>query len=393
MKIALVSPYDFSYPGGVVRHITSLEYHFTRMGHVVKIIAPASSPVTGYGDRFIPIGKPRPIPASGSIARITISLTLAKKVKEVLARENFDIVHLHEPLCPTLCTTVLRKSKTTNIGTFHAAESKPSYRWTKPVLMNGLYKKWFKKLDGRIAVSKPARDFINKHFPASYNIIPNGVELEHFSQEVAPLEEFQDGKINILFLGRAEKRKGLEYLLKAYQLIKPDHPDCRLIVVSPKTRARRKYEKQVSEANLQDVVFVDGRSVTDKEKPRYYRTADIFCAPSTGHESQGVVLLEAMATGKPVVASNISGYASVVTNEVEGLLVPPKQEVPLAQAVTRLMQDAPLRRQMGERGRAKAADYGWEQISRKVMDYYIKILMNKTKQETLNSKPTALPDS
>ena len=259
--------------------------------------------------------------------------------------------------------------------------------------MNGLYKKWFKKLDGRIAVSKPARDFINKHFPASYNIIPNGVELEHFSQEVAPLEEFQDGKINILFLGRAEKRKGLEYLLKAYQLIKPDHPDCRLIVVSPKTRARRKYEKQVSEANLQDVVFVDGRSVTDKEKPRYYRTADIFCAPSTGHESQGVVLLEAMATGKPVVASNISGYASVVTNEVEGLLVPPKQEVPLAQAVTRLMQDAPLRRQMGERGRAKAADYGWEQISRKVMDYYIKILMNKTKQETLNSKPTALPDS
>jgi phosphatidylinositol alpha-mannosyltransferase len=108
MKIALVSPYDFSYPGGVGRHIASLEYHFTRMGHEVKIIAPASSPVTGYEGRFIAIGKPRAIPTSGSIARITISFTLANKVREVLEAEKFDIVHLHEPLAPTLCTTVLR---------------------------------------------------------------------------------------------------------------------------------------------------------------------------------------------------------------------------------------------------------------------------------------------
>ncbi len=134
MKIALVSPYDFSYPGGVVRHISNLEYYFTRMGHIVKIIAPASSPVDGYGDRFIAIGKPRPIPTSGSIARITISFTLTNKVKEVLEKEKFDIIHLHEPLAPTLCTTVLRLSKTVNIGTFHATESRPSYRWTKPFL-------------------------------------------------------------------------------------------------------------------------------------------------------------------------------------------------------------------------------------------------------------------
>lgn len=375
MKIGLVSPYDFSYPGGVVNHISNLEYYFTRMGHTVKIIAPASAPVNGYGDRFIAIGKPRPIPTSGSIARITISFTLADRVKEVLEREKFDILHLHEPLAPTLGFTVLRVSNTINIGTFHAAESRPSYRWTKPLLVSRLYKKWFKKLDGRIAVSKPARDFINKFYPASYEIIPNGVDLERYSPAIPPLPEFKDGKTNILFLGRTEKRKGLEYLLKAYGLIKPDFPDCRLIVVSPDTPSRKKYENQVSEAGLQDVVFVG--DVTDKEKPRYYSTADIFCSPATGHESQGIVLLEAMASGKPIIASNISGYATVITTGSEGLLVPPKQEVPLAQAISSLMRDKTCRCRMGEKGRAKSAGYGWERVSRRVMDYYIKVLMNK----------------
>jgi phosphatidyl-myo-inositol alpha-mannosyltransferase len=375
MKIALVSPYDFSYPGGVVQHITNLEYYFTRMGHVVKIIAPASKPVTGYGDRFISIGTPRPIPTSGSVARITISFTLTDKVKEVLEKEKFDIIHLHEPLAPTLCTTVLRLSKTTNIGTFHATESRPSYRWTKPFLMSGFYKKWFKKLNGRIAVSKPAANYINKHFPAVYDIIPNGIDQHHFSPNVVPLPEYQDGKINILFVGRLEKRKGLEYLLKAYRLIKPDCPDCRLIVVGPGTRTRKKYEKEVLEMGLTDVIFKG--SVDYDQLPRYYKTADIFVAPATGRESFGIVLLEAMATGKAVVASNIPGYASVITNGMEGLLVPPKQEVPLAQAITSLMHNPELRQKLGQKGLQTSARYGWDKVSRKVMDYYTKILISR----------------
>jgi phosphatidylinositol alpha-mannosyltransferase len=377
MKIALVSPYDFSYPGGVGRHIASLEYHFTRMGHEVKIIAPASSPVTGYEGRFIAIGKPRAIPTSGSIARITISFTLANKVREVLEAEKFDIVHLHEPLAPTLCTTVLRLSRSCNIGTFHAAEARPSYRWTKPFMMSRLFKKWFNRLDGRIAVSKPAADFINKHYPSTYHIIPNGIEVAHYSPDIAPLPQYLDGKLNLLFLGRAEKRKGLEYLLKAYALLKPDIPNCRLIVVSPETKSREKYEKQAAESGLGDIIFVNGRNVSDIEKPRYYSTADIYCAPATGHESFGIVLLEAMATGKPVVASNISGYASVITNGQEGLLVPPKQEVPLAQAIARLIKDPELGRTMGERGRIKSQNYGWDQIAVKVLDYYKTVLKNK----------------
>jgi phosphatidyl-myo-inositol alpha-mannosyltransferase len=375
MKIALVSPYDFSYPGGVVRHIISLENHFTRMGHSVKIIAPASKPVEDFGDRFIAIGKPRPIPTSGSIARITISLNLTEKVKQVLKDGNFDIIHLHEPLAPTLCTTVLRLSRTVNVGTFHASESRPSYRWTKLVFMSGLYKKWFRRLNGRIAVSKPARDFANRYFPCSYEIIPNGIEMERYNPAVPPLPQFKDGKTNILFVGRLEKRKGLEYLLKAYRLVKPDNPDCRLIIVGPGTRLRGKYMKMVSEANLEDVVFVGG--VDEYEKTRYYSTADIFCAPATGHESFGIVLLEAMATGKPVVASNIPGYASVITDGVEGLLVPPKQEVPLAQAISRLIRNKALGQEMGHRGMLKADNYSWEKVASRVMDYYKKILSGR----------------
>jgi phosphatidyl-myo-inositol alpha-mannosyltransferase len=375
MNIALVSPYDFSYPGGVVRHISNLESNFTRMGHVVKIIAPASSPVDGYGDRFIAIGKPRPIPTSGSIARVTISLTLASKVKEVLEKEKFDIIHLHEPLAPTLCTTVLRMSKTANVGTFHATESRPSYRWSKPFLMNGFFHKWFEKLDGRIAVSKPAMDFINKHFPSTYDIIPNGIDLKHFSPNVAPLPEFQDGKFNILFVSRIEKRKGLEYLLKAYKVIKPDNPDCRLIIVGPGTRMRSKYEKEIADSGLTDIIFTG--NVDYNMLPRYYSTADVFCAPATGHESFGIVLLEAMATGKAVIASNISGYASVISNNVDGLLVPPRQEVPLAQAIVALMKNKELRRQLGEMGRKKSYSFGWDRISQKVMDYYTRILISR----------------
>jgi phosphatidyl-myo-inositol alpha-mannosyltransferase len=375
MKIALVSPYDFSYPGGVVRHIISLEQYFTRMGHEVKIISPASSPVTGYGDRFIPIGKPRPIPASGSIARITISLNLRNQVKKVLEREKFDIVHLHEPLAPTFGPTVLSASRTVNIGTFHAAESKPSYRWTKAILMKGMYKRWFKKLNGRIAVSPPARDFINKHFPSTFTIIPNGIDLGHFRPDLEPMPQFMDGKFNILFVGRLEKRKGFEYLLKAYRLFKPDLPNCRLIVVGPGTRLRKTFEKDIRKLGIEDVVFAG--NVPYRDLPRYYRTADVFCAPATGRESFGIILLEAMATGRPVVASEISGYASVMTQEKEGILVPPKQEVPLAQAITRLLKDEALRSAMGLAGRVTAEKYGWERIGRQVLDFYSEILKSR----------------
>jgi len=378
MKIALVSPYDFAYPGGVTNHISSLEYYLTRMGHEVKVIAPASKAVTTFGDRFIPIGRPRSIPTSGSIVRVTISPWLSSRIKAVLDKESFDIIHLHEPLMPMLCTTVLRLSQTTNIGTFHAFAGRPSYSFAKPLAIRFL-RKWFRKLDGKIAVSKPAMEFVNKHLPGDYTIIPNGVDLAHFSPDVPPIDEFCDGKLNILFTGRLEKRKGANYLLKAYQRVKEEIPDSRLIIVGPGTRLRNKYEKHVKRHGLKDVVFIGYASYDDL--PRYYKTADIFCAPATGRESFGIVLLEAMAIGKPIVASNIEGYASLLTHGAEGLLVPPKDKEALAQALISLMTDESLRQQMGATGILKAKEYDWKYLTQRILDYYISILSQSPKKE------------
>jgi len=340
MKIALVSPYDFAYPGGVCNHISCLEQHFTRLGHEVKIVAPASKAISALGDRFIPVGSPRPVPVSGSIARITLSPWLSSRIKAVLKREHFDITHLHEPLMPMLCTTVLRLSDTPNIGTFHASGGKPWYSFGTPI-GKLLLKKWVNKLDGKIAVSPPAMKYVNAHFPGEYTIIPNGVDTKYFSPDVTPIEQFCDGKLNILFLGRMEKRKGLNYLLDAYQQVKQEIPNSRLLVVGPGIRLRHKYEKQVMRNGLADVVFIGYSSYQDL--PRYYKTADIVCSPATGRESFGIILLEAMAVGKPIVASDIEGYASVMTHGTEGLLVPSKNVKELAKALLSLMTDKTLR--------------------------------------------------
>lgn len=371
MKIALVSPYDFAHPGGVVNHISCLEQQFTRMGHEVKIIAPASKAIYTLGDRFIRIGTPRPIPVSGSIARITVSVRLESQINEVFEREKFDICHLHEPLMPTLCTTTLRLKHTPMVGTFHASGGKPWYTMFSPV-MKWYLDRWFRKLDGRIAVSKIALDYVNTFFPSDYTIIPNGIDTHHFNNHTTPIDTFKDGKLNILFVGRLEKRKGFDYLLKAYKLVKQEVPDCRLIAVGPGVRLRNKYEKRVKKSELADVVFTG--YATYRDLPRYYTTADIVCFPATGRESFGIVLLEAMAVGKPIVASDIGGYSSVLSDGVEGIAVPPRDAGKLAEAILKLGTDEKLRQQMGARGKPKAIQYDWPLIANRVLDFYTETL-------------------
>jgi len=371
MKIALVSPYDITHPGGVVNHILALNSQFTKMGHEVRVIAPASREIPDKDERLLPIGKARPFPVRGTTIRISMSLRLASKIKETLAREKFDIIHLHEPFMPMLCSAVLRFSDSANIGTFHACHGSPGYNFGWPISTYMLNRRQ-RKLVGKIAVSKPAMNYAIKYVPGFYNIIPNGIDLGHFSPDVSPIERFCDGKINILFVGRLEKRKGLNYLLKAYQQVKAKAPNTRLIVVGPGTRFRRKYEKYVRRKGLADVVFAG--MVSNDELPRYYKTADIFCSPAIGRESFGIILLEAMAVGKPIVASGIEGYASVVTHGREGLLVPPKDDKELAQALLSLISDEPLRRQMAAQGMLTAQNYDWAKVARRVLDYYIRIL-------------------
>jgi phosphatidylinositol alpha-mannosyltransferase len=371
MKIALVSPYDFAYPSGVGTHISCLEQQFTRMGHEVKIIAPASKAIYTVGDRFIRIGTPRPIPVSGSIARISVSVRLESQIKEVFEREKFDICHLHEPLMPMLCTTVLRLKRTPMVGTFHASGGKPWYTMFSPVAKWYL-DRWFRKLDGHIAVSQVALQYINTYFPADYTIIPNGIDTHRFNNHVPTIDNYIDGKFNILFVGRMEKRKGFDYLWKAYRLVKQEIPDCRLIAVGPGTRLLNKYQKRINRAGLNDVIFAG--YVPYGELPQYYKTADIVCFPNIGWESFGIVLLEAMSTGKPIVASAIDGFTSVLTDGVEGIAVPPRNVDKLAEAMLKLIKDKNLRQEMGARGKPRASQFDWSIIARRLMDFYTETL-------------------
>ena len=373
MKIVQVSPYDYVYPSGVNRHLFSLGENLTRMGHEVKYILPSSRPKDGSQNGNVTfIGRPIPIHASGSIVRSPISpwifysdfYNLCEKLEE----GKFDIVHMHEPLFPPLTTACLRYSRATNIGTFHASRSRSwGYWFWKPWL-----NQWTPKLDGRIAVSKPAQDFISRYFPGDYTIIPNGIDLERFDTYTEPFEEYMDGKINILFVGRLERRKGFRYLLEAYRHLKRENPDIRLIVVGPINKMRLHYKFLTRGYNLKDVVYVD--YVSNEDLSRFYHTADIFCAPSTGRESFGIVLLEAMAAYKPVVATNISGYASVISKEVDGLLVSPKDIKTLAGALDLLIHDKSLRETLGKNGRQKAEQHNWDKVACEVMDYYEQVI-------------------
>ena len=367
IKIGLVSPYDFSHPGGVTEHISHLAAELRRRGAVVKLLAPASGDLPEIlddfaEDDFYRIGRPVPVPVNGSIARITMSFHLARHISRILEAERFDIIHCHEPLLPALPVTVLRASKVCNVGTFHAyAKSSTAYYYGKR-----LVRRYYRKLHGRIAVSDPAREFVSKYFPGMYRVVPNGVDLARF-QGVESLPQFRDGKINLLFVGRLEKRKGLGTLLRAYLELKNRIPEMRLIVVGD-GRMRGGYERYIEAHDIPDIVLAG--YVSPRDLPRYHASADVFVAPNTGKESFGIVLLEAMAAGLPVVATDIPGFSQVVNPGEQGILVRKDDPVSMASALHLLAADAGLRARLGAAGRASAAEYSWERVADQVVEVY-----------------------
>ncbi len=372
MKIALVSPYDLAVPGGVNSHIHHLADNFKLLGHDVRLIAP-SSDVRNLREDAIVIGHPRQIPAGGSIARMSVSPRLARPVKQVLAEEKFDVVHVHEPLVSFLPIQFLRFSNAVNVGTFHAARDSGAHLYT---YTRRLLKYAFHRLDGKIAVSQAAASLIAPHFPGYYNIIPNGVDVERFAAPSEPLPELDDGMLNVLFVGRLEKRKGLRYLLRAFAQMKSARPDARLVIVGGyDERQKRGYQRWVDETGLRDVVFT-GFAPLEK-LPRYHHSSHIFCAPNTGNESQGIILLEAMAAGLPVVATNIEGFAGVITHGVEGLLVRPKDSDALTEALLDLARNVGMRREMGAKGSERAQHFSWERVSQRVLSYYERLAYEK----------------
>lgn len=386
MKIALVSPYDYPYPGAVTEHISYLNRYFERAGHEVRILAPSSHDdveermqhVYRVGKRIIGV------PANQSIARITLSLNLSRAVRRILETENFDVIHLHEPLVPALSPTVLRRSRSINVGTFHASRRKYfGYYYGRPLL-----KRYIRRIHGRICVSNAARDFVSHYFPGDYRIIPNGVDVDAFRVQRPLIPELNDGKLTMLFVGRLEKRKGLVYLLRALPYVQHHFPQLRLIVVGAfDEEDMREYRQVVAELGLRDVVFKG--FVSTEDKLRYYQMCDLFVSPALGRESQGIVLLEAMAAGKPVIASDIDGYRAVLRHGFEGLLVPPESPAALAVAIVRLFSDPALREEMGRRAQARAQGYGWPIVARQLLDFYAETIERQQPRRRLPH--TALP--
>ncbi|HUZ76004.1 MAG TPA: glycosyltransferase family 4 protein [Chloroflexota bacterium] len=368
MKIGLVSPYDFSAPGGVREHIAALDANFREKGHQVVILTPNSRDGREeHHENVISLGRVTPLRINGSTARITLSMWLMHRVRHILRQEGFDVLHIHEPLMPALPLTALGCSETLNVATFHAHGQ--SYVSNLGYLFGKAFvRRRVRKLHGRIAVSATARDFVESYFPGEYQIIPNGIELGWWQQRATPLPRFRDERPTILYLGRLEQRKGLKYLIRAFELVRREVPRARLIVAGD-GRLRAGFERYVGRHDLADDVLFTG-FISNEEKPRYFASADVFCAPSTGQESFGIVLLEAMACGRPIVATNIHGYRDVVTHHREGLLVPPRDHLSLAGALTSLLTDAPRRDQLSEECLRTVEQYSWTRVASTILNYY-----------------------
>ncbi|HLY31929.1 MAG TPA: glycosyltransferase family 4 protein, partial [Ktedonobacterales bacterium] len=339
------------------------------------------------------LGWAAPLHVNGSVARISIAPDLSGKLGKLLSLEQFDVLHLHEPLASALSLSILHLADrlgATLVGTFHAYSrpgltSTPRWAYSSARPFLGHY---FRRLDGRIAVSAASAEFVARFFPAEYRIIPNGVDTTVFNPNTPPLTQFLDGKLNILYHGRIEQRKGLKYLLGAIPMIREHFPNTRFLIGGDGP-LRQGFERQVERASWPDVVFL-GR-VPAETLPSLYTTAHVFCAPNTGGEGQGIVLLEALAAGRAVVASDIAGFRSVIADQRDSLLVKPSDSEQIAWAICNLLADEPARARLGLAGRLRAEAFSWARVGDQVEAYYEQSQgQARVRQEALAARRGAL---
>jgi phosphatidylinositol alpha-mannosyltransferase len=362
MKIGIVTPYAYPLPGGVNDHVGSLYRVLRARGHDVRIITSSHGLQKASEGDIIRVGKGFSVPFNGSMGTITLSPSYLAQMRAILERERFDVLHYHEPFVPFLSLVTLTLSTSVNVGTFHAFGGLSiSYEFGKRMLGH-----YAGKLHGRIAVSPAARHFISRYFPGEYKIVPNGVEPGRY-QRAVPIARYRDGVPNILFVGRMEPRKGLIHLLRAFRKLQRDGVRARLLLVGtgPGEREARRY---VLTRQLDDVEFL-GR-VSEAQKAQLFKTADIYVSPATGRESFGIVLLEAMSAGAPVICSDIHGYRGVVRRERDGILVEPGNADALAASIRRLIDDPALRAQLSRAGEERAQLFTWERVGQAVEEYY-----------------------
>jgi phosphatidylinositol alpha-mannosyltransferase len=365
VRIGLFAPYDLSRAGGVGSHIRAQARALRALGHFVRVFGPASAPL-GNADEVALSGSVS-VTVSGTESGLGLDPRSAGRVARLFARERFDIVHVHEPLTPLLPWFAVRSSPAPVVGTFHVHREAGHrfYPIGRPLLTPLM-----RRIACRIAVSEAARRTVARYFPGTYEIVPNGIEFDAFRTPRPRPGAADAGRRHVLFVGRLEPRKGVESLVRAMARVQAEVRDARLLIVGDGPD-RHRLESLAASAGT-DARFTG--YVDDDALPGYFQAADVFCSPATGGESFGVVLLEAMACGTPVVATAIQGYSELIGGTAGASLVPPGDDDALASAIVALLGDEHRRRAAADSGVERARAFDWSAIARRLETVYLDLV-------------------
>ncbi|MEP7344330.1 MAG: glycosyltransferase family 4 protein [Gemmatimonadaceae bacterium] len=362
MRIAQVCPYSWDAPGGVQSHVRQLSHHLTQRGHEVLVVAPGDVPF--IRDDVQLVGRTFAVQVNGSVARLCFSPSSSRRIRRALDAFRPDIVHVHDPLSPSTSMLATLHARSPVVATFHSYFAREPLEGRVYTAIAPLLRPVWRRVDRRIAVSQAARVSVcSRMGSAPVLIVPNGADIDVFGS--APKAVLPPGR-RLLFVGRLEPRKGFPIAVRAFATLAADFPDLRLIVIGD--GAERVAVQELS-PEVRERVHLLGK-VTDDALPTYHRAADIFISPATGQESFGIVLVEAMAAGLPIVASDIPGYREVARDGVEGLLVAPADPAALAEGVRTLLERPDLAQALGARAVLRSRDFAWDNIIDRLEDVY-----------------------
>ncbi|MFD5429764.1 glycosyltransferase family 4 protein [Streptomyces sp. NPDC127084] len=368
MRIGIVCPYSWDVPGGVQFHIRDLAEHLIRLGHQVSVLAPADddTPLPPY---VVSAGRAVPVPYNGSVARLNFGFLSAARVRRWLHEGTFDVIHIHEPASPSLGLLTCWAAQGPIVATFHTSNPRSRAMIAAyPILQPAL-----EKINARIAVSEYARRTLVEHLGGDAVVIPNGVDVDFFAK-AEPKAEWQGGDApgkarggTIGFIGRIdEPRKGLPVLMKAFPKILAERPETRLLVAG-----RGDEEEAVASlpAEMRSRVEFLGM-VSDEDKARLLRSVDVYVAPNTGGESFGIILVEALSAGAPVLASDLDAFAQVLDQGAAGELFTNEDADSLAAAAVRLLGDPARREELRARGSAHVRRFDWSTVGADILAVY-----------------------